>query len=134
MRKIILDTNILILHWHQSRAGRIADNTVEEAEGWARRLIAIHQSRWMVTPVLLEFLGIIVNGHEMKLSRAFIDHFHPLDDGNITGQDWQKARQLAERIGKGPSPPRRGAIDCLIKAIALRLDCEIRTADQKMPR
>ncbi len=134
MREIILDTNILILHWHQSRGGPLASRTADDAEGWAHKLIQVHQTDAIVTPVYIEFVCGVTNRHEMELSRAYLKPFRVIDEGVITAADWVVARQFAERIPPGPEPFRRGAVDCLIKAISQRLRHDLRTSDLGMPR
>ena len=134
MQEIILDTNILVLHWRQSRGRSLANKTVADAEKWAIKLIKIHQTNAILTPIYLEFIGGVVDRHEMELSKAFLGQFQIIDKGKITPKDWDLARQLAERIPRGPKPTPRGAVDCLIKAIARRLRSELMTFDKGMPR
>ena len=134
MREIILDTNILLRHWHQSRGGPLANRTAPDAVTWGHRLVQIHQTDAIVTPVYLEFVGGVVNRHEMSLTKAYLGVFRIPNEGRITEDDWRVARQLAERIPQGPEPTRRGAVDCLIKAIARRFRYDLRTCDLGMPR
>jgi hypothetical protein len=134
VRNLILDTNILILHWRQSRPRDLEQCSTADAASWALELIRIHQTDAIVTPVYLEFVGGVVHRHEMGLAKAYLERFRVLDDGGITEDDLSLARQIAERIAPGPEPTRRGAVDCLIKAIARRFRCEVRTCDLGMPR
>ncbi len=128
----IFDTNKLIRQWKRSRRRPLDEYTREDAKAWAEELIRIYRTNLILTPVYLEFVGGVVERHEMELTRAFLNVFVILDEGRIRPEDWSKARQLAERIAPGSRP--RGAIDCLIKAIAIRLRCDILTDDSGMPR
>lgn len=134
MRNLILDSNILISHWRQSRPKALDQSGDADAERWAANLIRIHQTDAILTPVNLEIVGGVVHRHEMALTRTYLKCFRILDGGRITTDDVTLARQLAERIPPGPEPLRRGAVDCLIKAIARRYRCEVRTCDLGMPR
>jgi predicted nucleic acid-binding protein len=129
----ILDTSILIRHWQLCRTGRSIDRISEsDAEGWARDLIKIEDSNAIVTPVLLEFLCGVRDKREMILVRAFLSAFRCLDSGRTLVSDWREARRLAERVPANGRPRDLG--DCLIKAIANRLNCGVRTSDAGMPR
>ncbi len=67
----ILDTCYLIGHWRQSR-GRLPmeDVTVNMVASWAKRLIDIHETDAIVTPVALEMLCGVMSKHELDLTRA----------------------------------------------------------------
>ncbi len=132
MRRKILDTNKLISHWRHSRTLSCDQYTPADARKWARKLIDIYQTNSIVTPVYLEMVGGVQDRSEMHLTKAFLDEFEIIDQGRITPEDWSKAREIAERI-RTPSRA-RGAIDCLIKAIAIRFGCDIETNDKGMPR
>ncbi len=132
MGEKIFDTNKLIRQWNRSRVRPLGDHTRADVESWARELIGIHQTDKIVTPVYLEFVGGVVNRHAMDLSRAYLSRFEILDQGRITPEDWATARRLAERIPPTARP--RGAVDCLIQAIAIRLKCDVLTDDVGMPR
>jgi predicted nucleic acid-binding protein len=132
VRGKIFDTNKLIKQWRQSRKRPLVDYSKADAESWAKELIEIYKTNFILTPVYLEVVGGVVDRHEMELIKAFLNVFLILDEGRIKPEDWTKARQLAERISIGSRP--RGAIDCLIKAIAIRLRCDILTDDGGMPR
>jgi predicted nucleic acid-binding protein len=136
MRELILDTNVLIGHWHRrkSRGGPLSGKSTADAEQWADELIEIEGTNAIVTPVYLEFVGGPVNGHEMKLTKTYLGRFAIIDGGRVTEEDWAEARRLAERIPRGPDARPRGAVDCLIKAIARRLRHDVRTFDLGMPR
>jgi predicted nucleic acid-binding protein len=116
----IFDTNKLIKQWRQSRKRPLVEYGRADVEGWAQELIRIYQTNY------------IADRHEMELAKLFLGTFVILDGGIIRPEDWTKARQLAERIP--PDGRSRGAIDCLIKAITIRLRCDILTDDGGMPR
>lgn len=85
-----------------------------------------------MTPVLLEFLCGVNDKMEMKLARAFLKAFDPIDQGKILDADWREARRFAERVPR--SGRSRDFADCLIKAIANRLRHDVRSFDRGMPR
>ena len=132
MGEKVLDTCKLIRQWKRSRKRPLGDYTTSDAEEWAAELIELYKTNCILTPVYLEFIGGVVDRHEMELARAFLGAFSILDGGDIRPEDWTKARQLAERIPPDARP--RGAIDCLIKAITIRLKCILETDDAGMPR
>ena len=136
MRELILDTNVLIGHWHRrkSRGGPFTNKTAANAEQWAAERIEIEATNAIVIPVYLEVVGGTINGHEMNLTRTYLSRFMIIDGGRVTEEDWAEARRLAERISRGPDSRPRGAVDCLIKAIARRLRHDVRTFDLGMPR
>jgi len=133
MRRNVLDTSILIAHWRRCRSARpLTEIDETETERWARQLIKIEQSDATVTPVLLEFFCGIGDKREMILARAFLKLFKAIDDRRTLKRDWQKALRLAERVPANRRPRDLG--DCLIRAIAQRLNHEVRSFDTGMPR
>jgi len=56
------------------------------------------------------------------------------DQSRILPEGWQNVRRLIKHIPRGPSPRPRGLVDCLIRAIADRLNHEFWTDDSGMPR
>jgi predicted nucleic acid-binding protein len=131
MRKQVLDTSVLIRHWRRCRGPTLAGKTDKDAVGWARALIAFHQTEAIVTPVLVEFLGGVASGQELRLARAFLGEFRCIDRGNIPAGDWEEATRLAQRTGKDRRPRHLG--DCLIRAIANRLKHGVWTYDEGFP-
>ena len=133
MRHNALDTTILIAHWRRRRLARpLTELDEAEVERWARQLIEIEQSDATVTPVLLEFLCGVGNKREMILARAFLKPFKAVDNRRTLRGDWQEAQRLAERVPANRRPRDLG--DCLIRAIAQRLNHDVRTFDTGMPR
>ncbi len=130
----ILDTNLLIGQWKRSRRLPLVGYTPSDARAWADELSKFYKTNLIVTPVYLEFVGGAIDRHEMTLTRAFLGRFEIADRGEIRPEDLMRARMLAERIPSGPRPTRRGAVDCLIRAIAVRLRCAVLTGDRGMPR
>src|SRR5262245_36374378 len=98
MKKLVLDTNVLIKHWRKSRGETLADKTTEDAAAWGRVLGDVQRTKAILTPVYIEFVCGVTNGHEMDLARAYLDHFEIIDEGHITAADWVAARRMAERI------------------------------------
>jgi len=128
----VLDTNKLIRHWKRFRPA--GEKTELEAETWAKRLILIEATDAIVTPVELEMLGGDLNERDRRLTRAYLKPFRVIDQGRVIREDWEAARRLVERIPRGSAPRPRGLVDCLIIAIATRLNHEVWTDDQGMPR
>jgi predicted nucleic acid-binding protein len=98
---------------------------------WARALISLVGTSAILKPVVIEFLCGARDGHELELSRAFLEQFVVVDRGNVTPADWQLAERLASRIPRDARPRDFG--DCLIVAIARRLGYEVFTYDQRLP-
>jgi predicted nucleic acid-binding protein len=133
MRRFLLDTSVLITHWGRCRTGKRAAAIKEfDADSWARRLIEIEDTNAIVTPVMLEYLCGVRDQLELGRARAYLKPFHSVDKGKTLVADWREARRLAERIPKNARPRDFG--DCLIKAIASRLNYQVRTFDTGMPR
>ena len=111
----------------RSLEGKTAGNAVE----WARRLITIHDTNAIVTPVYIEFAAGVRNSAELELTRAFLDQFDVIDGGRITVEGWQETRRLAQRIPPNGKPRQLG--DCLIAAIGKRLHYEVIRFDKGFP-
>jgi len=63
----------------------------------------------------------------VKLFTAFLESFEVLDK-DVKPQDWTEAQRWAERIRRTGGNRKLG--DCLIQAIAKRLNAEVVTKDQ----
>ena len=86
-----------------------------------------------MTPVYIEFVAGARTAVELELSRAYLAGLEIVDAGRILKEDWEKARQLAERVPRDGKPRQLG--DCLIRAIALRLKYyDVLTADDSFPK
>jgi predicted nucleic acid-binding protein len=132
MRRFLLDTSVLVRHWRGCRTGKTSAQIKEsDADLWARRLIEIEDTNAIVTPVLLEYLCGVRDQSELGLARAYLKPFQSVDEGKTLVADWREARRLAERVPKNGRP--RDFSDCLIKAIASRLNYQVRTFDTGMP-
>ena len=132
MPKRVLDTNKLIRHWKRFRPA--GPKTEAGAEAWAMQLIRIELTDAIVTPVELEMLGGDLDDRDRRLTRAYLRPFRVIDRGRVIEQDWDHARRLVERIPNVEAPRPRGLVNCLIRAIASRLNHEVWTDDQGMPR
>lgn len=132
MPRRILDTSVLIRHWHSCGGGAPSDKTVAEASKWGKDLFEIQRSRAILTPVYIEFVAGTTSQHEQKLARSFLEQFDIVDKGDILKQDWSEARRLAERIPS--SRKRRQLGDCLIRAIANRLRYEVLSFESSFPK
>jgi predicted nucleic acid-binding protein len=85
----------------------------------------------IVTPSRIEFLGGTIKS-ELRLAEFFLDQFELLDQGHVIDDDWTQAERLAKRVLQAGKHKHLG--DCLIKAIALRLNAEVKTHDKGFPR
>lgn len=132
MARKIFDTSALIQHWHDSGGRSPAGKTAADAAGWAQRLIAVHDTDAIVTPVFVEFIAGVTNSVELELTRSFLKEFRVLDGGRITIDDWEETRRLAQRIPMSGKPRQLG--DCLIAAIGKRLHYEVIRFDKGFPR
>lgn len=131
-RRLVIDTSVLIRHWHNSRAGVPWDRLdTAGVTSWAKGLIELEKANTIVTPVYLEFVGGVGDRRELQLARAYLEPFSIIDKGRISAADWKEARRLAERVPPNRRPRDLG--DCLIRAIANRLKYEVRTFDTGMP-
>jgi len=113
----ILDTNVLINYWH--RFPKQEERTPASVRAHAEHLID--------SPVLIEFLAGALGRKELDLYEAYLSPFEVLDRGDIPRQDWTEAERLAKWIKIKGRMRRLG--DCLIQAIASRLNCDVITAD-----
>lgn len=132
MPREVFDTSTLIQHWRDCGGRSPDDHSVQEAAGWARKLIVLHGADAVVTPVLIEFAAGVTSRREAELTRAFLDEFRVVDAGRIPPEDWIEARRLAQRVPKDGKPRQLG--DCLIAAIAKRLRFEVIRLDKGFPR
>ena len=131
MKKRILDTSILIGLWQQRRGSSAVRVTNSKAKRWAKELIDLYETNAIATPVYLEVIAGVTSRRELDLTRAFLAEFVCLDEGKILEQDWTQAIQLASRVPGVGRPRHLG--DCLIRAIADRLRCEVKTHDTGFP-
>jgi predicted nucleic acid-binding protein len=132
VKRYVLDTSILLRHWHRSVASPLEQFTIDDARRWAREVIDLQESDAIVTPVVLEVICGARTSHELRLSQAFLDEFRIIDGGKATDRDWEEARRLARRVPHDGRPRQLG--DCLIRAIANRLKFMVRSFDTGMPR
>lgn len=128
----ILDTSELIHNWHRCRRRTSRSEAREAAQEWARELIGLHDSSDIVTPVFIEFIAGVRSKGELDLARAYLAEFEIIDEGRILEEDWEHAKRLAARIPRDGKPRQLG--DCLILAIAIRLNCDVRSLDKGFKR
>jgi predicted nucleic acid-binding protein len=129
MRQRILDTSVLISFWRR-RGGQPAD--IEQARAWSRELIDLERTHAIVSPVYLEFVCGARVRSELTLADAFLSSFDVKDGWEIRATDLNEARRIARRIPRDGRPRQLG--DCLVKAIANRLRCDVVTRDEHFPR
>jgi predicted nucleic acid-binding protein len=134
VKRIILDTSVLIRHWRISveRSRREMDRIHEpEVIEWARELIRLWDTNSIVSPVYLEFVAGCRSQHELRLFDAYLSLFEVVDEGNIPEADWQLANRLARRIPRTGENRQLG--DCLICAIAKRLRFRVKSHEHPFP-
>jgi predicted nucleic acid-binding protein len=134
MRLLILDTNVLVEHWRRSRIGRLDRFTTRDARSWAERLIELHATDAIVTPIYLEFICGARDARELVLIEEYLAAFRVVDRWDIRANDWKDAHRIARRVPLGTHPKPRDLGDCLIRAIARRLRYKVHTADLGFPR
>jgi predicted nucleic acid-binding protein len=127
----VFDTSMLIWAWRTSRGGLRGPVDAGVAEEWARRLIDLYRTDAIVTPVRIEFAAGARDAAESKVFRAYLAMFQNIDGGRILPEDWAEALRLAEWIPHDGRPRQLG--DCLIRAIARRLKCDVLTRDTGFP-
>ncbi|HVX61524.1 MAG TPA: PIN domain-containing protein [Pirellulales bacterium] len=128
MARRILDTSILIRHWQRHFKTL---SSIENATRLANDLVAIHDTKAIVTPVYIEFVAGTRTALDLEYSRAYLARLEIVDGGRILKEDWEKARQIAERVPRNGKPRQLG--DCLIRAIAARLKYDVQTVDDSFP-
>jgi predicted nucleic acid-binding protein len=119
MPKRLFDTSILIQHFNSFPIG--AQKSEEALRNWGLELIDVHSTKWICSPVLVEMLAGTRDQRDLALHRAYLSAFEIIDEGKIPPTDWEKAKQLAQRVPVNRSIKRRNMGDCLIRAIADRL-------------
>ena len=130
MPKRILDTNRLIDQFHSLRP--YATKKAKDASSCADELIDLYETNAIVSPIEIEFIAGVVDRHEMDLTIAFLERFQIVDKRQVMPEDWLEARRIAKHIG--PDANRRDFGDCLIVAIANRLNYEVSTNDRGLKR
>lgn len=127
----VLDTNYLIRIWHGRFPGRARVDSEVSAVRVARDWLRDFPQDVIVTPVRLEFQGGSRDRDELRRCDLFLAEFHVLDEGRIVPADWQQAERLARRVPRDGRS--RGAIDCLVRAICIRLHADMATDDTGVP-
>jgi predicted nucleic acid-binding protein len=129
MRQRILDTSFLISFWNR-RGGQPDD--VEQARAWGYELVELERTNSIVSPVYLEFVCGARSQKDLIAAEAFLSSFDIRDGWDVRSADLNEARRIARRVPRDGRPRQLG--DCLIKAIANRLRCEVVTRDERFPR
>jgi predicted nucleic acid-binding protein len=130
MSKQTFDTNILINHFNRHRP--LDGKSEKDAESWVQILTQDHDTKLILSPVEVEFLCGVVDEHEMRLREAFLRRFEVADDHRTLPEDWKEARRFAKHPGYQPRSRDLG--DCLLLAIADRLNLRIITDDKGLKR
>ena len=71
----ILDTSVLICHYDRMTRSK----TVESVKAHARHLIAIENTKWVLSPIRIEFLCGALSSDEFKLFSSYLEPFEVLD-------------------------------------------------------
>lgn len=122
----------MIGYWRRHRARLRDDMTTQTALEWAREIIDLFGTDAILTPVWVEVVAGTQSSAELAFARLFLSHFRIADGGKIMTEDWDQAKRLAARVP--PDGKRRQLGDCLIRGIAIRLRCDVHTADQSFPK
>jgi len=85
-----------------------------------------------LTPIYIEFMAGAKSAKDIRLFRSYLSEFVILDDGKVFKTDWDVALQIAERVPPDGKPRQLG--DCLIRALARRLNCEVVSKDVAFPK
>jgi predicted nucleic acid-binding protein len=126
--RVVLDTSVLIRHWH--RSGPPADE--KAARSAAEGLVRTQATGLILSVVYLEFVCGIGSRRELLLAEAFLAAFDVADGWEVRESDLREAHRLARRV---PRDGRRRQLgDCLLRAMANRLRLSIRTLDSGFPR
>jgi hypothetical protein len=119
---------VLIRWWHQCRRGRPHANIQpDEVARWGKALAEFYKTDAIATPVFIEMIAGTMDGRELSLTRTYLDCFHCVDERQVPPADWKKAIRLASRVPRKARPRDLG--DCLIRAIADRLNYDVITHD-----
>lgn len=132
MPKRLFDTSLLIAHFNQFPEQE--QKTPAALRDWGAKLVEIHSTDPVCSPVVIELLAGTRDQQELYLHLAFLSAFTSIDDGKIPPGDWQKAQQLAQRVPSKRSGRARDLGDCLIRAIADRLHCDVLALDKWFSR
>jgi predicted nucleic acid-binding protein len=100
--------------------------TEAECRRYAEELIDFQGTNQIVSPVRVEFLAGATNKN-LKLFVAFLKPFIVLDKQNIPAGDWREAERIAQWVRTGRD---RKLGDCLIEAIAKRLNGDVISSDR----
>jgi predicted nucleic acid-binding protein len=131
-RRLILDTSVLIRQWQRRREGRPFEQIARaEVELWARELIDLHESAFILWPVRIEFIAGERSSIELHLARAFLEQFTVPGTSLISEADWNETQHIAQRVPRDGKPRQLG--DCLIRAVARRLRYDVFSYDQDFP-
>ena len=132
MNRTVLDSRQLIAFWRrrQTDAGGGAPDAATAA-GWASDLERATGTASILSVTYLEFVGGAGSGAELRAYRAFLGGLEIVDGWEVRPSDFEQARRLAERVPRDRRP--RGAMDCLIRALASRLGYAVRTGDRGFP-
>jgi predicted nucleic acid-binding protein len=130
----VLDTNILIGHWHRHFRDR-GRNPIRpvDAVKCAKKLIDLQGSDLILTPIAVEYICGSKNKAEAALADHYLAEFHVFDEGDIQKDDWINAKRYAAWVPRDGSQRQMG--DSLIRAICDRLKVEsLNTLDKRFPR
>src|SRR5271157_6097199 len=146
MRQRFFDSTKLMTELKKLRS----DSRRADVEQLACKLIEIYDTKAIVSAVEIEVLAGVRDPHELELTEAFLDEFDIVDERRIPPQDWEQAGIIAKRVVKydrqvprrsrrrdreqNPRTQARDLGDCLIAAIALRLNYAVLTEDRGIPR
>jgi predicted nucleic acid-binding protein len=127
MTKAVLDSSVLIGCWLQKG---LAKRPAADARSAAAQLIELWDTDAIVSPVYIECVAGTKTGRELAAMRVFLAQFNVVDAWHVLPQDWKGALRFAERVPRDGK--RRDLGDCLVRAIAERLNYDINTLDKRL--
>ncbi len=121
----LLDTNILIKYWKRKQLWKQPKNAIRRS---AKELAELYEADGILTPIYIEMMVGTTSEKEVELTKEFLGELKILDEGRILADDWKHAERYAARVLR--SGGRRQLGDCLIKAIADRLNYDVVSDDK----
>ncbi|HEV3005704.1 MAG TPA: PIN domain-containing protein [Pirellulales bacterium] len=126
-----MDTSVLVSHWRHCAGGSLTGKSRDDASAWGRKLVSLHDTDAILTPIFIEFVSGARSGKELQMAKAYLAALRIIDGGRILSEDWLDAQRRAERVPRNGKPRHLG--DCLIAAIAKRLRYDVQTHDTGFP-
>jgi predicted nucleic acid-binding protein len=131
MARRLLDTSVLVSWWRRKGGRGSLEKIDDDVRNWSEELLELHAAAGIVSPVYIEFVCGFTESRRLHLGELFLEVFDVLDHWKVGKRDLDEARNIARRIPRNRKPRQLG--DCLIRALANRLNYEVVTTDQSFP-